>query len=690
MHFKLLFAAGGVNVKKSLRSANLKSEYSSSGASLIEDFFSPALEASQTYDRAAGYFSSSLFVLAPVAWTDFFLDGGKMRLLCSAELSPADRKIVLQHRSPFSTQQTFEETWEQLLVTEDGQLTSSLLRALLFFGKLELKVATFRSRAGLFHDKLGVFKDEVDGAVSFTGSANETWNAWSGYGNHESIDVFRTWDSKDEQRVAGHQVRFEEYWGGLRPDLEVHGGEALREVILDREPDEDLEEILQRVRKELRKALGRSGMPKSPPTSRRELRPYQKDALSNWEANDYRGIISFATGGGKTLSALEAIRRWAALGGSSLVLVPTSILLSQWMQEIKRELPDALVLRADSKARIAWRKHINAFLAGSSEGQPKVVLTTYKTASSAAFASLAPGSHRLLVVGDEVHRFGAPDTKKIAGTLTAGATLGLSATPLRSFDDEGTEAIFNYFGPSLQPVYSLREAIVDGNLVPYEFNYQVARLNADEQEQWDELTAKIVRASGSSEYSSETPSAYLRNLLIARARIAKTAASKVALVGEMLATEFEAGDRWLVYCETEAHLEEVRASIRNLSPQLTLMSYTASNEDEHDRVLAHFKASGGVLLAIRCLDEGVDIPLINKAIIVSSSQSPREFIQRRGRVLRKATGKPLAKLYDFLMEDFSGGVLSVAELDRLIEFSADALNRGPFVTLTHRREIGGK
>lgn len=673
---------------RSLKRVNLQGEYSSSGASLIDRFFSPALGSSKTYDRAAGYFSSSLFVLAPVAWTNFFKDGGTMRLLCSAELSPKDGKSIVQGGASSLSKKTFEETWQNLLSVQDGDLTSSLLRTLVYFGKLELRVATFRSRSGLFHDKLGVFRDVEGNGVSFTGSANETWNAWSGFGNHESIDVFRSWDARDADRVSGHQARFDEYWNGLRPDLDVYGGEDLREVILDREPDEDLDEILQRMRKELRRAL--TGLTSPAPLSpERPLRPYQEDAVVSWENSGRRGVISFATGGGKTLTALEAIRRWSTSGGATLVLVPTSILLGQWATEVKTALPDAVLLRADSKAVFPWRRHINNFLSGSQDGRPRIVLATYKTASSKTFTSLVSGNSRLLIVGDEVHRFGAPETRKIAETLSSGASLGLSATPLRSFDDEGTEAIFEFFGAQLEPVYSLSQAISDGNLVAYDFQYLPARLSEDEQSKWDELTVKIGQAAGLAGSAHGSPGDYLRNLLISRARIAKTANSKVGLAADIVVEKFEAGDRWLVYCETESHLSQVKQAIRDKSPVMTLMTYTSSNEDEHERVLAHFKEQGGVLLAIRCLDEGVDIPLINKAIIVSSSQSRREFIQRRGRVLRKAPGKTIAYLFDFLMEDTNGDVLSSNELDRLIEFASDALNLGPYVTLKHRREIEG-
>ena len=234
----------------------------------------------------------------------------------------------------------------------------------------------------------------------------------------------------------------------------------------------------------------------------------------------------------------------------------------------------------------------------------------------------------------------------------------------------------------------MREAIQDGNLVPYKFKYLTARLNPVEQDLWDELTRKILKASaGSSEQAGSFSNDYLTTLVATRARIAKTAESKVLMMGSLIKGEFEEGDRWLVYCETEEHIDRVMAEIRKFNPDLTLMRYTTSNESEHDRVMAHFRDVGGVLVAIRCLDEGVDIPVINKAVIVSSSQSQREFIQRRGRALRRSEGKHLAHLHDFLMEDTNGEVLAKPEFDRLIEFSQDALNQGPYLELAQRRGI---
>lgn len=667
----------------SIRDLAIQSQYASSSSSLIRDFLAPTLSRAQSYDRAAGYFNSSLFVLAPVAWADFFLSGGKMRLLTSVELSKRDAQALEDGElSESDLESEFLNAWTQLVESPNGKTSIRLLRALVSSSSLELRVAAYLKPRGLFHDKLGIIRGGDSDCVSFTGSANETWNAWSGFGNHESFDVFRSWLPEDRDRVRAHEERFENYWMGRSAGLEVFQGERLRDVIIASGPEEDLEKVLDEVKREIEEAIpalkSKRSMRVRPGFN---LRDYQLDAVENWAKSGNRGIISFATGGGKTLTALEIVNRWANAGGSVLVLVPTGILVSQWISEIDKYFQDAKVLRADSKSAVNWRKSIRAFLQ-SPKNQVQIVVATYKTASSPAFADLLEGIDQFLLVGDEVHRFGAKNTSIISERIHPAATLGLSATPLRAYDDEGTESIFEFFGAGLEPIYSLRDAIASSNLVPYRFSFAGVRLNDEEQSEWDLLTNKISKVLAIAG-ESPTMSPQLQSLLINRARIAKQAEGKASATAEILSNNFMPGDRWLVYCETNAHLALVSDSIRKVLPRVPILTYTSTNEDEHRDVLSHYERVGGILLAIRCLDEGVDLPLINKAIIVSSSTSPREFIQRRGRILRTHPGKNLAVLFDFLMEDVNGSILMPKELARLTEFAEDAINKEPYIRLKH-------
>ena len=670
-------------MSESLRNLAFDVDYSSSTADMISNFLGPALENSASYDRAAGFFSSSLFVLAPGAWADFFLRGSKMQLICSVELSRQDYESLSQSefQQELDLAAEFFKVWSKFLTQPRGELTGKLMRALIHHSLLEIKVASFGTQRGLFHDKLGVFKDKQGDSISFTGSANESWNAWSGKGNHESVDVFRSWVDADNERVLRHSERFSSYWNSRVDGLSVFEGEEILKVIMNKDPDEDLEKVLQEVRAELETAIPElsSRRGRILTGDRPALRDYQSEAVNNWFQAGCKGVISFATGGGKTVTALEIIRQWSLRGGTALVLVPTSILVSQWIREAEKYLSSPKILRADSSSVSSWKSVIRAFLKSPSSVEPRVVVTTYKSASTLEFAGLVPGHPELLIVGDEVHRFGAEETKNIKERINPGARLGLSATPVRGFDDAGNEAIVSYFGDTLEPVYSLREAIHDKYLVPYKFAYSEARLNQKEQDEWDELSKKISRILAIEK--SSKPSSLITQLTTMRARIAKIAEDKISKAARIVAENYVSGDRWLVYCETVEHVNSIKIALRDLLPEVVIMTYTTFNEKDHDRVLLHFTNSGGILLAIRMLDEGVDIPLINKAIIVSSSQSEREFIQRRGRVLRRAQGKYLAELFDFLMLDSQGGVLSENELVRLLHFAEDALNQEPYIKL---------
>lgn len=655
---------------------------------MIADFLAPCLNSSVSYDRAAGFFSSSLFILAPATWADFFLKNGRMRLLCSVELTPSDSSYLRNDQSSkLDLRQEFARTWAGLSRLPRGELTARLMRSLIHHSRLELRVATFRKTNGLFHDKIGIFSDAEGNQVSFTGSANESWNAWSGRGNHESVDIFRSWVAEDSLRVQNHTDRFHSYWESEVEELNVFQGADLIDVIMDKEPEEDIELVVNEVRAELEEALPKlkSRNTSSSVSERKELRDYQLHAVENWFRGGSRGIISFATGGGKTITALEIVNRWAADGGYALVLVPTEILVSQWIREARSYLKDPQILRADSNSSTSWQSAIRAFLRPAEGREVRFVVSTYATASTRKFASLISGDKNLLVIGDEVHRFGAEKTRQIAESLSAGGRLGLSATPLRTNDEEGTEAVLEYFGQTIEPIYTLRQAIKDKNLVPYKFSCLDAHLSEDEQEKWDEYSRRIATLIPQAN-KDKSLAVKLRDLLIARARVSKLAQSKIHLTVDCLEKNYSQGDRWLVYCETTNHISEIEQAIRLRMPGVTVMRYVSTNEDEHERVLAHFSDIGGILLAIKCLDEGVDIPIINKAIIVSSSQTPREFIQRRGRVLRKANNKHLAELYDFLMFDSNGEVLMLSDLERLVEFAVDALNQGPYIRLNNLKE----
>mgnify|MGYP000196719535 CR=1 FL=1 len=655
-----------------LRDIALQKEYSTYSENLYLEFLEPCFKNSKIYRRASGYFSSTIFALGPMAFTEFFEAGGRIQLMCSPHFSSDDQQAIKNAED--AEELTLMEIWSNAVQsaskTEFGSLTSRFLAALIRDDYLELRIARFKSGNGLFHDKLGIFSDESGDVVSFTGSANETISAWSGMGNHESIDVFRSWLELDQSRVESHEQRFQSFWEGEANGIEVLSGDLAAQSLLDAHEPESLSELTEELRRKVFRQLELA--PKRP-----KPRGYQEQAIQNWMDAGHRGVISFATGGGKTLTALHCANKWMDGDRVAVVLLPSSILVSQWMNEIKEFFPSAKVLRADSQGVPGWKKVLGDFLKPNPLiRNPRFVLATYAGAQRRAFRDeLKRAERNTLLIGDEVHRFGAAESRKIAEDYNPSARLGLSATPLRKMDDEGTDAIYDFFGPQLEPIYTLKQAILEGNLSPYRFDFQEAKLTVEEQAKWDDCTFKIGKLMSTEDLEpGSRMSPELERLLIARARIAKLAQNKVLLAARQIIESFSEGDRYLAYCETGEHVESLRDELERLGATMTVMNYLASNEEEHERVMEHFSTFGGLIIAIRCLDEGVDIPAINKAVILSSSQSPREFIQRRGRLLRKFPGKIRAELFDFLTLGNEGELLQGGEFERLQEFAVDAGN----------------
>lgn len=653
--------------QQSLRSIPFKENYSSSGSSLLNEFYIPALSNATSYDRATGYFSSAILALAPVAFSEFVGSGGKMRMLCSPHLSEVDAEAIVhvvdsQQPAPLDVAAT------SLAALAHGTHLESravaCLRALIDAGVLEMRFVT-SGKSGLFHDKLGIFTDGSDDKVSFIGSANETAAAWSGFANHEQIETFRSWaGDTDERRCSRHEDQFDETWEGLRRGLVVTNSADAAAVIRSVVPEESLDDIVN----SLRQAVGRAELqPDAIP-----LRDYQSQVLDSWAAANHRGLVAFATGGGKTRTALEAIRRWTSGGRPALVLVPSELLHKQWQTEIASMIPNAPVLLAGAGySRDGWSRRLADYSRDDASLGQRIVLATYQTAATDRFLELLRTGEHLLVVADEVHRVGAPDTRRILVEVEAGGRLGLSATSERYGDPVGTAAIHEFFGEILEPEFSLRDALDAQVLVPYEYIFSTCALSEDEEQRWDDLTARVSQEMAR---NNGDMTEYALHLLRQRARISKRATGKASIAREVLAREYRPGDRWLVYCSDVEHLREVRHELVGLGPDI--LEYHSQDGGDHEATLKFFTNRGGIMLAIKCLDEGIDIPMINRALILASSTNPREYIQRRGRVLRRTPGKYSSRIYDVLVVGSDGLAITPSEVVRAMEFAGDARNVG--------------
>ena len=266
--------------------------------------------------------------------------------------------------------------------------------------------------------------------------------------------------------------------------------------------------------------------------------------------------------------------------------------------------------------------------------------------------------------------------------MNSGPRLGLSATPKRFGDEEGTLNILGYFGPIIEPPFSLYDAISCGRLVEYEYYPHTVRLTSKEADSWSEMTARISFAIARLKRDrddKEELTEKIKIMLINRSRIPKKAEAKIDEAISILDENYEDGQKWLIYCEDTDQLQQILNRIQEM--EINVNEYHTTMEGDQGETLTWFKIFGGVLVSIGCLDEGVDIPTVSHALILASSQNPRQFIQRRGRVLRRSPGKYNAVIYDVLVvppsiqEEPDQIAILKSELARALEFAKTAQNQ---------------
>jgi DNA phosphorothioation system restriction enzyme len=423
------------------------------------------------------------------------------------------------------------------------------------------------------------------------------------------------------------------------------------------------------------------------------LRAYQETAIASWLKAKGKGILQMATGTGKTITALAAATQLATKGLQAvIVLCPYKHLVTQWATEC-RKFEMEPILAFETMAR--WSDDLTTRLSrvSTEEGYFLCVIVTNSTFCSDAFQQRLPYfPTRTLLIADEVHNLGA---ERNANALPESVQLrlGLSATPERWFDEEGTQRLFDYFGRILEPQLGIREAIELGALTRYRYYPILVELTPDEREEYLELSAKISRFFD--EREDESKSTALNALLLKRARLVGAAANKLPALRK-IADKHRNSTHMLFYCgdgqvdsdEDDAvirrQVEEVARILGN-EMQIRVATYTAETSTDDREELRNDLASGKLqgLVAIRCLDEGVDIPSVRMAVILASSTNPRQFVQRRGRVLRTAPGKEHAEIYDMIVVPPQVEIVTSSErnlirkeLIRFAEFADIALNAG--------------
>lgn len=678
----------------------LQDAYRSDKNVVLRDFHVPCLSEATTYDRAAGYFTSASLSAASRGVSQLIQRGGRMRLVASPELTTQDIEAIRQgydRRNVIQDALVRGITDEAIPNADRDRL--GFLAWLIGERLLDIKIALVESEEGalgIYHEKFGIFTDESGNQVAFSGSANESIGGL--VSNFESIDVYRSWIESDASRVASRVDDFQALWTNKTARLSVYDFPAAAEkALLKHRP-------LRRPSTEPLQDSYAYGQPMRPtvPASL-VLRDYQQEAVQAWFTSNGRGTFEMATGTGKTLTSLVAMTKLfeaLQLQGRPLLAVvvcPFKHLVDQWAVEIRRFSASPILC---FEAKSSWFPYLQDAIAAQTGGQLPfaVAVTTNATFADDAFQSVMEDvATDMLIIGDEAHNLGAAHTRS---KLPAEASyrLALSATPERHHDSTGTDALFKYFG---NPVFKigLDEAIRRKVLTPYEYVPIPVLLDDEELGEYIELTKKIgqMMGTGATELSADDLSeGPLKMYLIKRARLLGTAKGKLTTLREIMG-RLRDSQHNLVYCSDarqststdDRPIRQIEAVVQILGQDLEMHvnSYTHETTTEMRSKLRRELASGELqaLVAIRCLDEGVDIPEVRRGFILASSTNPRQFIQRRGRLLRKSQGKDSAELYDFIAVPPEAALdqstfeierrLVRRELERVVEFASGASNR---------------
>ena len=657
---------------------------------VIHDFYVPVLQESISYKRLTGYFSSQVLALAARGIAGLISNGGKMQLITSPVVSEKDFE-ALTSSTPEDIQRFVDAQFERA-IGDLNDLASTIaydhVRALgwmLREGYLEIRVLVPRdinSGSGIFHSKVGIVEDKEGNKISFSGSVNETAMGWSQ--NIEEFKVFKSWESGSAFWVKHDEALFEKYWACSSDD----GFEA---IPLPKESKQKLISIAPEEIEELNLVI---------PSNRdgRKLRQYQQDAIDSWERAGFKGILEMATGTGKTFTARECIKRWKNEKENSLILViaPTQTIASQWQEVLSDMEP---VTTFGSKP---WRESLRDLTSKASLRliSHTVVIAIQNTASSSDFtesySKLMGSFSNHLIIADEMHGLGAPVFRKALNNGIEGR-LGLTATPNRWFDEEGTNLLNEYFNGVVFS-FGLHDALtwIDPEtgltpLSPYKYFPEFVNLDPLEMDEYLDLTKRIIMQSNKATDSESQEK--LNRLLEKRASVLKKAHGKFIAFSSILEQITEIAG-CLVYCSDREQIDDVIEIVAKKG--ITYRTFTGEEgtsprkeyrgKSERDWILESFEEGDiQMLIAMKCLDEGVDIPSARIGIILASTTNPREFIQRRGRLLRRAKGKKIADIYDMIVapkfdSSDQSDVVNAArkimekELFRVDEFATDAVN----------------
>lgn len=655
---------------------HIKQCYESGIDDIVEDYYIPVLEAAVKYDRIAGFFSSTSLAVAARGISDFITNGGRMRLITSPRLNADDIEIVKKIASDDSS--LSPDDFGLNLDNIENEFEKNHVKALgwmLASGLLDMKLAVVYnedgsicdnetiSEKGLFHQKVGILMDAEGNEMSFSGSINETASAW--VNNDEEFKVFKAW-TESRDYYDRDKKRFDEIWDGTRKNVKVFDlPHAIKADIVRYSSDFDIENISL---KKYRSAKIRDYDFKND----KSLFFYQADALNKWKENNYRLLFEMATGTGKTRTAIAGIKYLNQTKKRLITIIttPQNTLSKQWKDEV-----DAQKLVFNENTIVdgsvpKWEELLVKLLLKNGAGMADHIClyTTHSTASSGKFTQAFLNNLNfdtdVLFIGDETHWLGAPKLQQALLPIYK-YRIGLSATPSRWYDDSGTTKLIDYYG-NANFEFTIKDALTEYNpltgkhfLVNYHYLISKVSLNESETTEYKEISAKISKLWNMKDNNPEAALS-LERLIERRANIIKNADAKYAQLESILDKLQTKGriENLIVFVSPQqiTSVLNILASKGIIFHKLTEKEGTKPDKrfggkSEREHIISKFKSKEyQAIVAIKCMDEGIDIPTADIGILMASSTNPREYIQRVGRIIRQSPNKMHAELYDICVD----------------------------------------
>lgn len=652
--------------------------YSQIDAHQPAEFCLQALTNSIRLDLGLGYFSTASFNVLSNGLARFIVNGGIMNLYINQYVSKEDYELLKgTHDNKFDDEITLRFNNLRDTFGRRDEHFFQCLAYLIQKQRINVKIVVL-SNGGLPHEKYGIFTDESGNKIYFNGSMNMTANAIMG--NLETVECTCSWNGNDSMtKVMNFEEHFNKVWSGNCEGVRIYDAKHFCSQIIKSYPDQDPELLLKR-EEEFIKSFKQENLiikdkPRFPSKYKDGALQYQEDAYTSWVANNKMGIFAMATGTGKTVTSLNCALHEFQKDGlyHLLILVPTLDLVEQWIGELSNfNYKKILVV---SSLNHNWRKELLDISLKIKRGRQLnfSIVSTYDSFVNRDFQFLLPSiSDKLILIADEAHNIGGTLVKSCFKNLQINRRIALSATPERIYDDEESEGIGVFFNDKYPYTYSfpMSKAIDEGRLCKYYYYPKIAYLNEDEMGLYSFYTQKLVALwDNKKQCFSNKKEAEI--IMMNRKRIIHKCDDKLRVYSEILKDIGEerlkntfvyspqgkyakAGSEDDVELTEEYDISFIQKLLdvtKRIYPNKHCNTFTSKDKKETRSILLNSFSDGtlDVLLAMKCLDEGVDVPRAEIGVFTSSTGNPREFIQRRGRLLRKHPEKKYSYIYDIIV-----------------------------------------